>query len=266
MGYNLNPSPTNYSSAYGGNVGTIAAPPSIWEQLQQNVPDYANLVSSANNEVQSQLNGELSSGTMRNLENYAASRGVAMGQPNSAISNLIGLNAIGTTSENLTNQGIGNFQNLSNLYGSQQENPSLLASIAEENAVNRAAPNPEAAARQLQQNYQSQQQMNYLLANSSFGKPEQYFPGTGTESGHFGVMDDWNSPQQSSYTGASQSSGGSGGYSGGSSESGTSGGNLSDYYSTLSPASGSSSLLSGLSSLWMPYGTSLLGNALSPSN
>ena len=130
--------------------GAINAPPSVWDELNQNVPNYGPMTQSATGDISSLLSGQLSPSTMNNIGNYAASRGVAMGQPNSPLSNLIGMNVTGTTTEGLEQQGLGDYNSLTGTLGATQQNPALLSNIAEENAVNASAPNPQAASQELQ--------------------------------------------------------------------------------------------------------------------
>jgi hypothetical protein len=126
--------------------GSIGLPPSIWEQLNQNIPNYGALTNSATGNIQSELNGTLSPSTMSAIGNSAAAHGVSLGQPNSAMSNLFGYNVTGNTVEGLQHQGIADYENLTGTLGPTQQNPQLLTNIAETNAVNNSAPDPGAAA------------------------------------------------------------------------------------------------------------------------
>lgn len=146
MSYNASPGPTSGNGAFGLVPGQTAVPPSLWEQLNQNVPNYGNLTSTATGDIQSLLNGTLSPQTMSNIGNYAASRGVASGQPNSAFSNEIGMSVTGNTSEGLMQQGIGDYNTFTNTAGGLQQSPALMAEISQSNANLAAAPSPSAAA------------------------------------------------------------------------------------------------------------------------
>ena len=169
-GYNLSPSPTTNSTALGQNVGQLNAPPSYFDQLTANIPGFTNTTNAAMSDIQSLLNGTLSPQTQSNIGNYAASRGVAMGQPNSPLSNLIGMNITGTTTEGLQQQGIGDYNATTNNLGQMQQNPALLSQIAETNAVNAAAPNPTMAASYAQNLFnQYMQQMQRPQGGSNMG-------------------------------------------------------------------------------------------------
>lgn len=193
---NLSPTPQTYSAAYGGKPGQLTAPQSIFEQLNQNVPDYANLTSSATSGVKSQLAGRLDPSTMRNIWDSAAARGVSLGQPNSALSNMIGLNLTGNTSQNLINTGIGNYGNLSNLWGSQQLSPELMSGIQAQNSVWNAAPDPKAVADQQKSDYYdalSNQFNQSLLHSMTTGGGGSGYGGTG--GGGRSAMSDYSAPQ-----------------------------------------------------------------------
>jgi hypothetical protein len=144
--YNVSPAPTTGQGAFGEVPGQTALPPSIWDQLNSNIPGYGAMTTSATGDIQSQLNGTLSPSTMSNIGNYAASRGVSLGQPNSPMSNEIGMNVTGTTTEGLEQQGLGNYNTFTGTAGSEQQNPALMADISQSNAVLGSAPDPSAAA------------------------------------------------------------------------------------------------------------------------
>jgi len=158
-GYNLHPAPSSaWYPVAGAKPGQINAPPSIFEQLNANVPYYGAATSGAMGDINSMLSGNLSPGTTRNIWNSAASRGVDLGMPNSPISNEIGLGLTGQTTEGLQQQGLQDYGSITGLLGSEQNNPQMLADIAEQNAVTAAAPDPKAALGNA--NWLMQQQLN----------------------------------------------------------------------------------------------------------
>jgi hypothetical protein len=157
--YNINPAPTTGKGAYGMVPGQIALPPSIYEQMQNVYSGMTGLTSGAGDVISSQLKGQLSPETMSNIQNYAASRGVSLGQPNSDIANLIGLQVTGQTTEGLQSQGLQSYLNFLSGVGSTQTNPQLAYETSLQNAIFAAAPDPAAAAAQqqsLQQQYMNQ--------------------------------------------------------------------------------------------------------------
>jgi len=171
-GYDLSPAATNNSTALGQNVGQISAAPSYWDQLNSNVPGFTSATTSAMGDINSELNGQLSSSTQSNIGNYAASRGVALGQPNSALSNLIGMNVTGTTTEGLQKQGISDYNSTTSNLGQMQQNPQYLTNIAETNATNAAAPNPTMAASYAQQLFN--QYLNQSKSPAGYGSSGGY--------------------------------------------------------------------------------------------
>lgn len=143
--YNINPTASDWFPVWGGKPGQLAEPPSTFDQLNANVPYYGVATNTAMGDINSMLSGNLSPGTTSNIWNQAAARGVNLGQPNSPMSNNIGLNLTGNSSEQLQQQGLQDYGSITSLLGSQQNNPELLAALAEQNAVTAAAPDPHAA-------------------------------------------------------------------------------------------------------------------------
>lgn len=152
--YNLNPGTQGGSGAFGSVPGAIGAPPSIYQQLQDNVPNYSALTKSATGNIGNELSGSLSSGTLNLLQNKAASMGQSSGMPGSGFSGNNLLESLGLTSENLAQQGLTDYNTFTGTAGSQQSDPNLLASIATQNAVDASAPNPQAAQSYAQQLFQ----------------------------------------------------------------------------------------------------------------
>jgi hypothetical protein len=158
LGFNLSPGSNNYSATYGGNVGNVDAPPSTYQQAASVYSGLSGLTSQAGGVLSSELSGQLSPTTMTNIWNSAAARGVTLGQPNSSISNEIGLSLTGNTSEQLQQQGLSGYNNFLSGLSSTQLDPSLLTGIAEQNAVNNAAPQPASANAEAQQLFQQYEQ------------------------------------------------------------------------------------------------------------
>lgn len=149
-GFNINPAPVNGAGgAFGKNIGVIGAPPSIYDQLKSNVPNYAGMTQGAGADIGSELAGRLSPGTTNLLQDKAAAFGIQSGMPGGTPGNTLTnqnfLNNLGMTSEGLAHQGLTDYNQFSGTTGSEQSDPNLLNSIAEQNAVDAAAPNPAAA-------------------------------------------------------------------------------------------------------------------------
>ena len=180
MAYNVSPTATSGQGAFGLVPGQTQAPPSIWDQLNQNVPNYGAMTTSATGNIQSMLNGQVSPSTMMNMGNQAASRGVSLGQPNSPISNNIGLNLLGTTSEGLQQQGLQDYNTFSGTAGSQQQNPALMSEISQSNAVLGSAPDPSASAAYAQSLYdQYLQKMSPSGGTGTYAAPQSGNPYAG---------------------------------------------------------------------------------------
>jgi hypothetical protein len=144
--YNANPSPQYGSGTFGGVPGNIPVPPSIYDQLKANVPNYGALTTTATGNIGNELGGQLSQGTQNLLQDKAAAFGINTGMPGGTPGNTLTnqnfLDNLGMTSEGLAHQGLTDYNTFSGTAGNQQQSPQLLADIAEQNAVNAAAPNP----------------------------------------------------------------------------------------------------------------------------
>jgi hypothetical protein len=149
--FNYSPSPVPGQGIYGSVPGQVSAPPSIWEQTLAANPAFSEMTASESDLIKSQQSGLLSPETLRNIGNYAAARGVSAGQPNSPLANLIGMNVVGTTTEQLQQQGSQNYLGFLGAVGGMQQNPSLMAEIATQNALWAAAPDPSAAGQHAEQ-------------------------------------------------------------------------------------------------------------------
>jgi hypothetical protein len=145
--FSLNPTPTEGGGTTFGQVpGALGIPPSVWEQ-EQNIPGMPAAVTSNMGNINSELAGTLSPTTTENLENSAAARGLTLGQGgNTGLVNESLLKTLGLTQEELQQAGATNLNQFLSTSGQQQQNPALLAEIADSNAKNAAAPNPTLAA------------------------------------------------------------------------------------------------------------------------
>lgn len=156
QGFNLSPGGASGNGGiYGQNISQIGAPPSIFKQLNSNVPNYGAISGGATSDIGSELAGRLSPGTTNLLQDKAAALGINSGMPGGTPGNTLTnqnfLNNMGLTSEGLTHEGVTDYNQFSNTAGSQQQDPNLLYNIAEQNAVDAAAPNPAQAQSYAQQ-------------------------------------------------------------------------------------------------------------------
>jgi hypothetical protein len=149
-GFNVSPSPTNYSSIFGGVPGALSLPPSTLQQSTAAVPQLPQLTSSTAGVIGSNLAGQLSPDVINAIKNMAASWGVAGGMPGSGLSQNKALSTIGLTSEQLQQTGVGQYNQFLTGLGSQQLQPGLESQIQEYNAMMAAAPDPQQAEAYLQ--------------------------------------------------------------------------------------------------------------------
>lgn len=190
-GYGAAGAPSGGRGIYGDVPAQIALPPSLWEQAMKANPAFQDQLGQENALISSQLAGEVSPSTRTNLMNQAAARGVSIGAPNSAISNMIGLNLLGTTSEALQQAGSQNYMNLLGMTGKMQLDPTLMAEIADRNARMAAAPDPTLAGQHAEQLALQLAQLgnrgNYGGGYTPYNYRNPYSPSTGTGGGFGGT-------------------------------------------------------------------------------
>jgi len=160
LGFNLSPSAVsapqqqwqkvagnqNQSSIFGSKPGDIAAPPSIYNQVAGVYSGLPNLTQEAGGVINQELQGQLSSSTLRNISDYAAAHGVAAGVTGGNIPNDVGMALLGTTTEQLQHQGSQDYLAFLGGVGQTQLDPNLLTSIATQNSLWNAAPDPVASS------------------------------------------------------------------------------------------------------------------------
>lgn len=140
-----------YNPAYGGIPAKTPAPTSIYNQVGNVLPSLPGLTTTAGNVVGSELKGELSPDTSNYIQQLSAQYGVGMGMPGMQpgsfnASNMV--RSLGLASEQLSQQGLGHYNQLLSTLGSEQVSPELQTNIAQYNNALGAAPNPQAAAQQ----------------------------------------------------------------------------------------------------------------------
>jgi hypothetical protein len=141
--------------------------------------------------VGSELAGRLSPEAINIIQNKSASRGVGSGMPLSGFSGNQFLASLGLSSEDLIHQGVGDYNNLTSTLGATQQNPNTLVDIATQNAIDAAAPNPQAAqsyAQSLFDKYMNQSKGSLgTVPYGSTGTPDDYFTpaGVGFNAGRY---------------------------------------------------------------------------------
>ena len=149
-GYSTNPNPQSGSGIYGEVPGAIAVPPSIWEQTNAAVPQMKGLTDNTAKTINQYLQGWLPSSNVQQLQDASAAYGVSSGMPGSGFSMNNSLRSLGVNSLALQQQGIQDYLSFLSGTGSQQIDPSLVASIASRNALMKSAPNPTKAGQYLE--------------------------------------------------------------------------------------------------------------------
>lgn len=140
--YNFNPTPTQGNGAFGLVPGQVAAPQPA-QDLAGQVGNLPYLNQSAGNDILAGLNGQLSPGTRKLIQDQSAAYGVASGMPGSGLAQNRTLRDLGLTSEQVQNQALGQLNAyLGQTSQTQTVNPALQAEIASSNANLAAAPNP----------------------------------------------------------------------------------------------------------------------------
>ena len=170
LGYNLAPAATGGQGAYGSVPGATAAPPSTYQQASSVYSGLPGLTSAAGDVIGSELAGTISPSTNRNIWDAAAARGVNLGQPNSPLSNEIGLNLTGTTTQGLQATGEANYLSFLSGLSNTQLSPSLLTDISQSNATLAAAPDPAAAAAEQQAQFDKYYQQSRSPAGYGAGQ------------------------------------------------------------------------------------------------
>lgn len=143
MAYNANPSPQSGSGPFGSVPGAIPIP-----QPYQNVghvfPQLQAVQGASGSDILGELEGQLSPETLQTIQNQGAAFGVNSGMgPGSGVQNHFDLMSAANASQGLQQGGI---QNYGRIVGPSAQYltvaPSVEAQIAEDNAINAAAPNP----------------------------------------------------------------------------------------------------------------------------
>lgn len=155
-GFNINPSPQGGAGAYGAVPGPTAAPPSIYEETSKVFPGLSSATGKVSQNVINELNGVLSPETLQNIQQHAAQLGIQTGMPGSDFGKYGQLRSIGLTTEGVQGQGLKDYLSALQGIGSTQLSPQLLAELSMNNAMLAAAPNPAAAAFQMQQDFLKQ--------------------------------------------------------------------------------------------------------------
>ena len=157
-GFNINPAPQQGNGPFGMVPGMLDLP----NPAQDLGAQYGNLSGTnagISDTILAQLGGRISPGTTNALRTASAQGGVGSGMPGAGLwTNNLFANIAGFA-ENQANRGIQNYANIiPTISHTQTVSPDLQTQIALQNAVNRAAPNPQQAqsyAQSLFNNYRN---------------------------------------------------------------------------------------------------------------
>lgn len=150
MPISTTPSPLQGTGAFGLVPGTTALPNPAGDISAQGI-NLPQLNPALSNTIQSQLAGNLSPGTTHALQNAAAQYGLKTGMPGLGPQNSLAWNNlfgnIAGFAEGQVNKGQQSYNStIPTVAGTQTVNPATQIGLSESNAVNLAAPNPQAAA------------------------------------------------------------------------------------------------------------------------
>jgi hypothetical protein len=150
--------------------------PDVATDLGHVYPNLGPTNAAVSGNILSKLHGNLSQDTQRALQDAAARFGVSSGMPGSGLFRNRTARDLGRATEDLQQQGLQNYASiLPMISGTQTVRPETQIGVAEQNAVNRSAPNPQQA-----QSYAQQLFNQYLTALRGPGGGTQ---GTGGPSG-----------------------------------------------------------------------------------
>jgi hypothetical protein len=154
--YNLSPQPQAANAgrtAFGLVPGTIGKPPNLYQGIESVYPGLGGLTTGAGRVIGSQIRGELSPETINTIQDEAASFGVASGLPSTNFSGYRGLRNLGLNVEATQRSGVDAYNRYLSSLAPLMDQPEMMASIASQNAVLNAAPDPTMAYRQLMADY-----------------------------------------------------------------------------------------------------------------
>lgn len=166
--FNLNPNPQSGSGAFGAVPGAIGMPDPFGD-LSNVYPNLSGSNTAASQAILSRLRGELSPDTINAIRDAAATFGVGSGMPGGGLSRNLTLRDLGRTREDLISRGLQEYNALlPTISGTQTVRPETQVDIATQNALNRAAPNPTAAANYAQQMFDKYLKLQSAPAGRSY--------------------------------------------------------------------------------------------------
>lgn len=180
-GFNLSPSPTTGQGAYGAVPGQLGLPNPLGN-LVGVLPQLPQINQGVSGAINSASQGQLSPDVLAQIRDNSANYGVSSGMPGSGLAANRGLRDIGRTSldqQHWAAQAYPGF--VGAVSGTQTVSPALQNEIATQNALNRAAPDPNKAASAAQKLFN-----DYLAKMGGSGGSKSPAGGYGGGSGGYG--------------------------------------------------------------------------------
>jgi hypothetical protein len=159
-----NPAPQQGNGAFGLVPGATSVPDNLYQQVNGLVPGLGNMTGTDATNITQLLEGIVPTDVQNQIQNTSAQWGVSSGMPGSGLQRNGALANLGLTSLQEQQTGANEYLQFLTGVGSTQTDPSLAASISENNAVLGSAPNPESAYNTM---------MTNLYDPSQFMTPEE---------------------------------------------------------------------------------------------
>ncbi len=138
-------------SAYGTAPAQLNIPENLYSQFNAVVPGGKTATTGAGSFINSELNGEVAPDVQNLIQNKGAAYGIASGQPMTGGPGSFSTNnylaSLGLTSQGLKEQGTHDYLAFLGGITPNLSDPRLSYEVKLQNAIDAAAPNPEAAAR-----------------------------------------------------------------------------------------------------------------------
>lgn len=133
------------SGTYGAVAGATATP-NVYGDLASVYPNLGKTQGTASGNILSELQGNLSSGTINAIQDAAARFGINSGMGSSGLSHNLSLRDLGLTSENVQQQGLTDFNNLlGTVSKTETVSPETQIALSQSNNALAAQANPQDA-------------------------------------------------------------------------------------------------------------------------
>ena len=168
MAYNVNPSPTQGTGAFGLVPGATEMPDNIYQQLQGAYSPFMAQLGSAGQNITDELAGNVD---MPSIARKAAAFGIGSGMPGSGFQAATGLNMTIQAQQAMKRQGLQDYMGLSGMLGGMQTPQSTAIGLSENNANLGAAPNPQAVYQKMLDDYMKFRNQNPAGGTGTYNPP-----------------------------------------------------------------------------------------------